>query len=126
MRRVRTVATAAVAAAVGVGGFAGAHATGSAATTKRIKADPGGGLSFNKKRLHAAPGRVTISMKNPSGSGKPHAVGIEGHGIDKDGKVAQPGGRSKVTARLAAGRYTFYCPVDGHEAAGMKGTLIVG
>ncbi|MCA1657495.1 MAG: hypothetical protein LC713_07290, partial [Actinobacteria bacterium] len=24
-----------------------------------------------------------------------------------------------------AGTYQFYCPVDGHKAAGMKGTLIV-
>ena len=46
--------------------------------------------------------------------------------FDKDGDVAQPGGRSKVTARLAKGTYTFYCPVDGHEAGGMKGTLVVG
>lgn len=125
MRRVTMVAMAA-AASVGIGGFVGAHASGSAATTLRVKADAGGGLKFNKKRLHAAPGRVTIRMKNPSGSGKPHAVAIEGHGIDKDGSVAQPGGRSKVTAKLSRGTYTFYCPVDGHEAAGMKGTLTVG
>ena len=26
---------------------------------------------------------------------------------------------------LKAGEYEFYCPVDGHEAAGMKGTLTV-
>ncbi|MFX8320210.1 plastocyanin/azurin family copper-binding protein [Acinetobacter baumannii] len=24
------------------------------------------------------------------------------------------------------GRYTFFCPIPGHEAAGMKGTLVVG
>jgi plastocyanin len=125
VRRVTLVAMGA-AAAVGAGGFAAAHATGSAAATKRVKADPGGGLSFTKERLRAAPGRVTIVMKNPRRSGKPHAVSIEGNGVDKDGNVVQPGGKSRVTARLGAGRYTFSCPVDGHEAAGMKGTLIVG
>ena len=26
---------------------------------------------------------------------------------------------------LKPGKYSFYCPVPGHEAAGMKGTLIV-
>ena len=125
MRRTSIGAVAALAAA-GAAGIGSAPAGGGAATALRVKADPNGGLSFTKTRLHAAPGRVSINMKNPAGSGKPHAVSIEGHGIDKDGAVAQPGGRSKVSAKLRKGRYRFYCPVDGHEAGGMKGTLIVG
>jgi len=125
VRRMRIGAVAAVAAA-GAAGIGSAQAGGGAATALRVKADPGGGLSFTKERLRAEPGRVTITMKNPGASGKPHAVAIKGNGVDKDGAVAQPGGRSKVSARLSAGRYTFYCPVDGHEAGGMKGRLIVG
>jgi uncharacterized cupredoxin-like copper-binding protein len=35
------------------------------------------------------------------------------------------GGKSVATATLKAGQYTFYCSVDGHEAAGMTGTLTV-
>jgi uncharacterized cupredoxin-like copper-binding protein len=31
-----------------------------------------------------------------------------------------------VTVDLKAGKYEFYCPVDGHKQAGMKGTLTVG
>ena len=30
-----------------------------------------------------------------------------------------------MTANLKPGKYEFYCPVDGHKAAGMKGTLTV-
>jgi uncharacterized cupredoxin-like copper-binding protein len=30
-----------------------------------------------------------------------------------------------VTVKLKKGTYTFYCPVDGHKAAGMKGKLVV-
>jgi len=30
-----------------------------------------------------------------------------------------------VTLTLKPGTYTFYCSVDGHEAAGMKGTLTI-
>jgi len=45
--------------------------------------------------------------------------------VDKSGQTVQPGGASTVTADLKPGTYTFYCPVPGHEAAGMKGTLTV-
>jgi uncharacterized cupredoxin-like copper-binding protein len=41
------------------------------------------------------------------------------------GPVVSNGGISTVTAALKPGTYTFYCSVDGHEAAGMKGTLTV-
>jgi plastocyanin len=126
MRRT-TVLTIAAVAAAGVAGTA-AQATGGAAgaaTTLRLKADPGGANRFDKKRLRAAPGKVTIRLKNPGSSGKPHAIEIEGHGVEKKSAVAQPGERVAVRARLGRGRYEFYCPVDGHKASGMKGTLVV-
>ena len=62
-------------------------------------------------------------MDNPSGV--PHAVAIEGNGVDTDGKTVSNGGTSTVSADLKPGTYTFYCPVPGHKAAGMKGTLTV-
>ena len=46
-------------------------------------------------------------------------------GVDKSGSTVGMGGKSTVTAALKPGKYTFYCPVDGHKAAGMKGTLTV-
>ena len=92
----------------------------------RLKASASGANKFNKTRLHAEPGKVTIRLRNPSTSGKPHAVEIEGKGVEKKSRVAQPGDRVSVSARLKRGRYEFYCPVDGHKAAGMEGTLIVG
>jgi uncharacterized cupredoxin-like copper-binding protein len=54
-----------------------------------------------------------------------HAIAVEGNGVDKDGSTVNMGGKSTVTVSLKAGTYTFYCPVDGHKAAGMKGTLTV-
>ena len=80
-------------------------------------------LAFNHKRLTAKHGTVTLVMANPSGL--PHAIAVEGHGIDKDGKTVTKGGTSRVTVKLKKGTYTFYCPVDGHKAAGMKGKLVV-
>ena len=96
---------------------------GAASGTIKISADPGGQLKFDKDSLTAKAGKVTIVMDNPSDI--PHAVSIEGNGVDKDGKTVQKGGKSTVSADLKAGEYEFYCPVAGHEAAGMKGTLTV-
>jgi len=53
-------------------------------------------------------------------------IAVEGSGIDKKGPTAtSQGSSSTLTVTLKAGTYTFYCPVDGHKAAGMKGTLTV-
>jgi len=90
----------------------------------KIAADPSGALKFNKTSLSAKAGKVTIVMTNTSSV--PHAVEVEGGGIEKKGAVVTGGGSvSRVTASLKPGKYEFYCPVDGHKAAGMKGELTV-
>jgi plastocyanin len=94
----------------------------SAATSLSLKASKTA-LKFNKKTLRASHGKVTIVMTNPSST--KHAIAIEGHGIDKDGKTVGKNKTSRVTVTLKKGTYEFYCPVDGHKAAGMKGKLIV-
>jgi uncharacterized cupredoxin-like copper-binding protein len=88
-----------------------------------IAADQSGQLKFDKKSLSAKAGKVTITMDNPSPV--PHAIAVEGNGLDKDGKTVQMGGKSMVTVDLKPGKYTFYCPVDGHKQAGMQGPLTV-
>ncbi len=90
--------------------------------TKKLSADPGGGLTFTKHRITVRHGVVRLVMKNPKGSGLPHGIAIAGHG---KGKIVNPGGTSTVKVKLKKGTYTFYCPFPGHRAAGMKGTLIV-
>jgi len=128
-RRLLILALAAVAAAVLAGALllAQGDQPASAAGTKtvRLSADAKGKLKFNTSRLTVAHGKVSLVMKNPSGSGLPHAIAVEGKGVDKDGKTVSPGGMSKVTLTLKKGTYEFYCPVDGHKAAGMKGKLVV-
>lgn len=104
--------------------LAGTALAAPAATTLRISADAKGAMRFDRSTLRAAPGVVTISMKNPVVV--PHNVAIRGNGVRKFGKIVFRGGTSKVTATLKRGRYTFFCSVAGHEKAGMKGVLTVG
>jgi plastocyanin len=91
-----------------------------------LKAVESNGLSFDPKALQAKAGTVTITMDNPSGDSQPHAVSVEGPGgVAASGQIAQPGSTSKVTLKLKPGKYTFFCPVGNHRAAGMQGTLTV-
>jgi plastocyanin len=96
---------------------------GGGATKLKLVADPSGALKFDKTELSAKPGKVTITMDNPSDV--PHAVEVEGNGVEEETKTLTKGS-ADVTVDLKAGKYEFYCPVDGHRAAGMEGTLTVG
>jgi plastocyanin len=96
---------------------------GGGATKLKLTADPSGALKFDKTTLSAKPGKVTITMDNPSST--PHAVEVEGNGVEEETKTLTKG-TADVTVDLKAGKYEFYCPVDGHRQAGMEGTLTVG
>ena len=96
---------------------------GGAAQKLTLTADPGGALKFNTKTLSAKAGKVTITMDNPSSV--PHAVEVEGNGVEKKTNTLTQG-KASLSAKLKPGKYEFYCPVDGHRAAGMEGTLTVG
>ena len=102
---------------------AAAAAAGGAASTVKLAADPGGALKFDKTTLTAKAGKVTVDLSNPSPL--PHGLAIEGNGVDQKGQTVSTGGHSTVTVTLKPGTYSYYCPVPGHEAAGMKGTLKV-
>ena len=89
----------------------------------KLAADPSGALKFDKSSLSAKAGTVTIKMDNPSPVA--HGVGIKGNSVKSVGNTVEKGGVSTVSVNLKPGTYEFYCPVDGHEQAGMKGTLTV-
>ena len=106
------------------GGYsAGGGGDGGGGETLKISADPGGALKFDKSSLTAKAGKVTIVMDNPSDL--PHAVEIEGDGVEVAGDTVMKDGVSKASADLKAGEYEFYCPVGNHKDAGMEGTLTV-
>jgi plastocyanin len=105
------------------GGDTGGGASAGEAQTLKIAADPSGALKFDKSSLTAKAGNVTIVMDNPSDV--PHAVEIEGNGVEVEGETVGKDGVSRASAEVKAGEYEFYCPVDGHKQAGMEGTLTV-
>jgi plastocyanin len=108
----------------GGGGYgASSGGGGGGGETLKLAADPSGALKFDKTKLTANAGEVTIDMDNPSDV--PHAIEVEGNGVEEEGEVVERDGVSTVTADLEPGEYEFYCPVGNHEAAGMKGTLTV-
>jgi uncharacterized cupredoxin-like copper-binding protein len=93
--------------------------------TLRLKASASGALKFDKKTINAHAGKATVVMTNPKGSGLTHGIEVTGKGGEKKGANVGPGHTSKVTVTLKKGTYTFYCPVDGHKQAGMKGKIVV-
>jgi plastocyanin len=88
-----------------------------------IAADPGGDNAFTETELTAAAGSVTIEFANESS--KPHAVTIEGDGVNESTETVTGADAPPLTVELAAGEYTFYCPVGNHRADGMEGKLVV-
>ncbi|MFL5840233.1 MAG: plastocyanin/azurin family copper-binding protein [Thermoleophilaceae bacterium] len=136
MKRLIILSLVAVFAAAGCGGSdnsSSSTAASTGASTGAASSSGGGGtqltltadkaqLKFDQSQLAAKAGKVTITMTNPSPL--QHDVSIKG-GVSAKGNVVGQGGKSVVTADLKPGKYTFYCSVDGHEAAGMTGTLTV-
>lgn len=71
----------------------------------------------------AKAGKVTFDVVNEGSA--PHALEIEGNGVEVATDVLDGGGTATLEADLKAGEYEWYCPVGDHAAQGMKGTLTV-
>lgn len=67
---------------------------------------------------------MTVEFSNPSQL--PHAVEIQGNGVEDETETVVGKDAPALTVDLEAGEYTFYCPVGDHRAAGMEGKLTVG
>jgi len=96
-----------------------AAASSGGGSTLTIAADPTGALKFDKTKLTAKAGKITIDFDNPSAV--PHAFEVAG----KSTSTITKGKAPPLTVTLKPGSYEFVCPVDGHAAAAMKGTLTV-
>ena len=95
---------------------------GGGGATLSLSAPADGSKKFDQATATAKSGTVTIKFNNPASV--PHAVEIEGNGVEKAGDVVT-GGDTSFTVDLKAGEYTYYCPVGDHRDAGMEGKLTV-
>jgi plastocyanin len=99
-------------------------AAGGGATVK-LAADPSQ-IAFATDSLQAPAGSFTIDFDNPNAA-IPHDVCVQDPSGGQVGCSDQVIGGTATLAlkNLKPGSYTFYCSVDSHEQAGMKGTLTV-
>ena len=141
MRKLTLIAAGTAAASLALtacgGGGGGSSASTSASTTTQAAGGGGGGqtiklaadpnkIAYDTTSLSAKAGNVTIDLNNPN-SALGHDVCVQDPNGKKLGcsQVVTGGKTTLDLSNLKSGSYTFYCSVDSHEAAGMKGTLTV-
>jgi plastocyanin len=111
------VALAACGGGSGSGGGVTKTATGGAIDVGAF--DP---YRFDVKTIKAAPGPLTITLHEHGG--QEHTFTISSPKFEIKVTPSHPEATGTVT--LAAGTYPFKCSYDGHAAAGMVGTIVVG
>ena len=135
-RTIATLASVLLLALAGCGGNeskpnAGSNKSGSSSSGSSggggqqiaLAAPEDGSLKFDKTELEGKAGTVTINFDNPSST--PHAVEIEGNGVEETTETVTGKDAPPITVDLKPGEYTYYCPVGDHRAAGMEGKLTV-
>ncbi len=79
---------------------------------------------FSPPTVSVEAGTVTFVLANNGEA--PHALEIEGNGVEEESDTIDPGSSTELTVDLAEGEYEIYCPVGNHKDMGMVGTLTVG
>ena len=127
MRRLIPLLPAAlVLAACGGGGSnSGSNATTAAVVVKTVQ--------ISEKEFSLSPTTVNLSKTGTyefvatNNGTVPHAFEIEGNGVQARTGDISPGSKMTLKVTLAKkGTYQMFCPIDGHKAQGMKGTIALG
>lgn len=82
--------------------------------------------SYTLSRPELPAGEVIVELNNLGED--PHNLNLQledGSGPEEQIATVGPGVQGKAKFDLPAGKYRLWCDLDGHEAAGMKATLIV-
>ena len=80
-------------------------------------------FKFTPSTVDVRSGETTFRLRNAGGA--PHALEIEGNGIEEETRVIQGGEPAELKVDLEPGTYEMYCPVGNHREQGMEGTLEV-
>jgi len=93
-------------------------------------------IQVSEKEYTLNPGSITVpkpgtyAFEVTNDGSITHAFNIEaggGEGDEVEAGDIDPGSSKTVKFTFSAGkRYEMYCPVDGHKAEGMAGTISVG
>jgi plastocyanin len=90
-------------------------------------------VQISEKEYSLTPGTVTVSKPGTyafhvTNKGTiTHALEVEGNGVEEESGDIQAGSSATLKVTFTKnGSYEMYCPIDGHKAQGMKGTLTVG
>ena len=128
-RRILMIAVGSLAAALlatgcggdGDGGDASEGEGAPAAETIRVTATE---FAFEPAAVTVdAPGTYTFVVANEGEA--PHALAIEGPGVEEVSATVEGGETAEVTVEITeAGEYRIFCPVGGHADQGMTGTLV--
>ena len=80
-------------------------------------------VELSEAKVAAGPVRFTVANTGSI----PHAFEIEGHGIERETPLIQPGSSATLSLTLSPGVYEVYCPVgeDSHKKLGMDAHLNV-
>jgi plastocyanin len=81
-------------------------------------------FQFDPADLTADAGEISFELTNDGEA--PHALEIEGNGVEEASDTIDPGASTTLTVELEDGTYEIYCPVGDHADRGMVGTLTVG
>jgi uncharacterized cupredoxin-like copper-binding protein len=135
MLRFTWLASLAVAAVAVVLAGCGSSSGGETSSVAAASTDAGGTsrLALSESEFKITPahatvahtGTVTITVKNDGAV--THALAIKTpSGVVKTSPIAA-GATGALTVDLGnPGSYTLYCPIPGHQQAGMQGALVVG
>jgi uncharacterized cupredoxin-like copper-binding protein len=122
----------AAATAVAGCGSSGGGTTAASPSSAPASGSGSGSVSVKEADFSLTPSNVTvkkagtITITATNAGQTTHALEVQGQGTEKKTGDIAPGSSGKLTVTLKAGKYEWYCPIDGHKQLGMKGTITVG